>query len=95
MELMFLLVSSIVFVWIRIGYGNRHDDLVKIQRRLSMVNIGDVDQPTWKFSKNGVYNCAATWEVTRHKQQQVRWWRLIWFLLAIPRQAFILQLCFL
>lgn len=69
MKLIFLISSSSVvahknWIWQPV----RSDDLVKIQSRLSMVNIGDVDQPTWKFSKNGVYNCATTWEVIRHKQ---------------------------
>ena len=57
-----------------------------------MVEIGEFDLPTWMFSKHGVYNCAATQGVIQHKQQLVKWWRLIWLPLAIPRQAFILRL---
>lgn len=68
------------------------DDLVQIQSKLPMVAIGDFDHPTWMFFKHGVYNCAATWDVVQHKQQPIRWWRLVWFPLAIPQQAFILWL---
>jgi hypothetical protein len=66
--------------------------LVKIQNAWPMVDIGGVDFSTWNFSKKGVYNCAASWELIRHKQQIVEWWSLVWFSMAIPRQAFILWL---
>jgi len=45
------------------------DDLLKIQSKLSLVSMGDVDLPTWGVSKKGVYNCANTWNVIRHKQR--------------------------
>jgi hypothetical protein len=38
----------------------RFVDLVKIQSKLPMVEIGEFDLPTWMLSKHGVYNCAAT-----------------------------------
>jgi hypothetical protein len=55
----------------------------------------DHDQPTWSFSKKGSYNCSETWEYIRDKKLPIVWWRLIWFPLAIPRQAFILWLAVL
>jgi hypothetical protein len=68
----------------------RTEDLVKIQSKLLLVS--DCDLPTWSISKKGVFNCADTWEVIRHRHQQIQWWKAIWFLLAIPRQAFFLWL---
>jgi hypothetical protein len=70
----------------------RSEDLVKVQSQLPMVSIGENDQPTWSISTRGIYNCVETWEHIRYKLPQVTWWRLIWFSLAIPRQAFFLWL---
>jgi sensor domain CHASE-containing protein len=36
--------------------------------------------------------CSKTWEVIREKKQVVLWSKLVWFPLAIPKQAFILWL---
>jgi hypothetical protein len=59
---------------------------------LPLVSIGDCDLPTWSISEKGVFNCEDTWEVIRHRHRQVQWWKLIWFSLAIPRQAFFMWL---
>jgi hypothetical protein len=40
----------------------------------------------------GYYVSSNTWEVLRVKREQVEWWKLVWFPLAIPKQAFILWL---
>jgi hypothetical protein len=53
-------VSSII----RNGYwywpSARFDELVQIQCRLMVVEIGRVDTPVWK-SFTGIYSCSQTW----------------------------------
>jgi len=71
----------------------RSDLLVHIQSQLSLVMIGLDDQVIWK-AKNGVYNCAETWDTLRKKETVVEWWRLVWFPMAIPRHSFLLWLVF-
>jgi hypothetical protein len=71
----------------------RSDLLVHIQSQLSLVTIGLDDQVIWK-AKNGVYNCAETWDTLRKKETVVEWWRLVWFPMAIPRHSFLLWLVF-
>jgi hypothetical protein len=68
----------------------RSDDLVKIQSRLHEVKIGLQDKPLWTASKKGVYVSADTWELLREKREEAVWWKLVWFPLSIPKQAFIL-----
>jgi hypothetical protein len=68
--------------------------LVHIQSQLSSVNIGDVDQAIWVKSKNSRYSCWAAWEDIRENKPKVGWWRLVWFALAILKQAFFLCLVF-
>ncbi|XP_059435384.1 uncharacterized protein LOC132168417 [Corylus avellana] len=70
----------------------RSEALVDIQARLSEVCLGQFDKPIWLGSKKGVYVSAETWEALREKNTEVIWWKLIWFPLAIPKQAFILWL---
>jgi hypothetical protein len=48
--------------------------------------------PKWVISKLRKYSSSETWEALRERQMQVEWWKLIWFSLAIPKQAFILWL---
>jgi hypothetical protein len=55
-----------------------------------MVSIGDMDQPLHGVFQKRVHNCADTWNVIWHKQHTASRWRLIWYSLAIPRQALIL-----
>lgn len=65
----------------------RSDNLVLIQSKLPLVNIGEEDQPVWNASGKGVYSNANTWEALRVKHPKVPWWILIWFSIAIPKQA--------
>jgi hypothetical protein len=57
----------------------RSDNIVKIQSKLPLVNIGEMDQAIWGISKSGVYNCADTWRTIWHKQSPAIWWKLVWF----------------
>jgi hypothetical protein len=68
------------------------EDLVEIQSRLSLVEIGEKDVQKWVISKPGRYTNSETWETLRDRQMQMAWWKLIWFPLAIPKQAFVLWL---
>ncbi|XP_059455969.1 uncharacterized protein LOC132186126 [Corylus avellana] len=70
----------------------RSEALVDIQARLSEVCLGQFDKPVWTVSKKGVYDSAETWEALKKKNVEVVWWKLVWFPLAIPKQAFILWL---
>ncbi|XP_059441594.1 uncharacterized protein LOC132173929 isoform X2 [Corylus avellana] len=70
----------------------RSEALVDIQARLSEVCLGQCDKPVWTASKKGVFVSAETWEALRKKNVEVTWWKLVWFPLAIPKQAFILWL---
>jgi hypothetical protein len=67
----------------------RSDDLVEIQSRLNEVKLGLQDNPLWTASKKGIYVSADTWEFLREKRAEAVWWKLVWFPLAIPKQAFI------
>ena len=58
------------------------------QSKLSLISIGDSDQAVWIPSKSGHYTSAETWENIRAKLPVVKWWELIWFPQAIPRQSF-------
>jgi uncharacterized Zn-finger protein len=49
------------------------------------------DKATWIASKKGYYVSADTWQVLR-KKMEADWWKLVWFPLATPKQAFILWL---
>jgi hypothetical protein len=69
------------------------EGIVEIQSSLNEVIIGDADLPVWN-SSNGIYSCAATWEVLREKKPIVIWWKLVWFSIAIPKHSFILWLVF-
>ena len=70
----------------------RFEALVEIQARLSEISLDSMDKPIWTTSKKGYYVSSDTWEVLRVKKEQVEWWKLVWFPLAIPKQAFILWL---
>jgi hypothetical protein len=63
------------------------DDLVIIQSKLSLLNIGVEDQPRWNVSNKGIYNNSDTWEALWLKLPKGPWWRIIWFAMAIPNQA--------
>ena len=70
----------------------KSEALVKVQARLSEINLGSMNKPIWIASKKGYYVSSDTWEVLRVKKEQVEWWKLVWFPLAIPKQVFILWL---
>lgn len=59
---------------------------------LSLVEIGEKDSWKLMISKSGKYTSSETWDALRDWQMQVVWWKLIWFSLAIPKQAFVLWL---
>jgi hypothetical protein len=75
------------------GFGVRFDDLVAIQSQLSDVVIGDADVAVWD-SRNGTNSCADTWGKLRESLPVVKWWKLVWHPLAIPKYSFILWLTF-
>ncbi|XP_059439694.1 uncharacterized protein LOC132172241 [Corylus avellana] len=70
----------------------RSEALVEIQAGLSEISLGHVDQPIWTASRNGFFVSSDTWEALREKNELIDWWKLVWFPLAIPKQAFILWL---
>jgi hypothetical protein len=70
----------------------RSNDLVDIQARLPEVRIGTIDKPIWSGSRSNTYVSSDTWEMLRSRNSNVDWWHLVWFPLAIPKQAFILWL---
>jgi hypothetical protein len=76
----------------RFGRPARSEALVDIQSRLTEIRLGHCDNPIWTASRKGIYVSSDTWEALREKRDQIEWWRLVWFPLAIPKQAFILWL---
>ncbi|XP_059436965.1 uncharacterized protein LOC132170072 [Corylus avellana] len=70
----------------------RSEALVDIQTWLAEISLGSCDKPIWTASRKGVYVSSDTWEALRDKRDQIEWWKLVWFSLAIPKQAFILWL---
>jgi hypothetical protein len=70
----------------------RSEALVDIQTRLTEIKLGHCDNPIWIASRKGIYVSSDTWEALREKRDQIEWWKLVWFSLAIPKQAFILWL---
>lgn len=52
---------------------------MKIQSKLPIVSIDEIDQPVWSISKKALYTCAETWELIRYNLPQVDWWNIIWF----------------
>lgn len=65
------------------------DQLVEIQSNLFFVKIGEEDKLKWVISKSGKYVSSETWNTIWEKKSPVAWRKLIWFPLAIPKQAFI------
>lgn len=72
----------------------RSEALMHIQSQLPSVLFTGVDKAIWVSSKNLKYSCKAAWEDLRRKNPKVEWWSLVWYGLAIPKQAFILWLVF-
>jgi hypothetical protein len=70
----------------------RSEALVDIQTRLTEIKLGHCDKPNWIASRKGIYVSSDTWEALREKRDQIEWWKIVWFSLAIPKQAFILWL---
>ena len=70
----------------------RSKDLVHIKSQLHAMEIGELDQAVWIYSKKGLYSCAKTWEFIRLKCLKVSSWRVIWHYFSIPKHAFILWL---
>jgi hypothetical protein len=63
---------------------------VEIQSKLAEVRFGDGDHPILTISKKGDFVSSNTWQALREKKDQIEWWKLVWFPLAIPKHAFIL-----
>jgi hypothetical protein len=71
----------------------RSEEMVDLQSKQALVQVGVADIPEWVISKKGIYYCAETWEVIRTKHAEVKWWRPVWYpLAAISRHAFIFWL---
>jgi len=71
----------------------RSDDLVAIQSQLHDVEIGVDDMPIWD-SSDGKYSCADAWRKLRTVYPIVKWWKLVWSPLSIPKHSFFLWLVF-
>jgi len=54
--------------------------------------LGGEDQLIWE-SRNGKYSCADTWE-NMSRSQEVPWWKVVWWPMAIPKHSFFLWLLF-
>ena len=54
--------------------------------------MGVCDKPVWTASKKGSYVSSEAWEALREKRDEVIWWKMVWFPLAIPKHAFIMWL---
>ena len=65
---------------------------IEIQARLPEVRLGLHDKAIWTTSKKGCYVSSETWHILRKKKLEIDWWKLVWFPLAITKQAFILWL---
>ena len=50
------------------------------------------DKLVWTASKRDSYVSSKTSEVLREKREEAIWWKMVWFPLAIPKQAFIMWL---
>lgn len=53
---------------------------------------GDTDTTLWKQSEGqykAVFKTKQTWEFIRKEDQQVQWWRGVWFKHHIPKHAFL------
>jgi hypothetical protein len=66
---------------------------VDLQSKLPEVEVGTQDQPVWNCKK-GEYVCSETWEAIQMKGFPVKWWKLVWNYVAIPRHSFLLWLVF-
>jgi hypothetical protein len=49
----------------------RSEDMVDIQRKLSLIQIKESDKVVWALTATGIFNCAATWQHLRSKQIEV------------------------
>jgi hypothetical protein len=66
---------------------------VDLQSKLPEVEVGTQDQPVWNCKK-GEYVCSETWEAIQMKEFPVKWWKLVWNSVAIPRHSILLWLVF-
>ena len=48
------------------------------------LEIKDEDKARWSATRSGFYPSAATGNELRAKEDEVEWWRMLWFSLAIP-----------
>jgi hypothetical protein len=71
----------------------RSDQLVELQSKLPEVEIGEYDLPAWN-RKNGKYVCSETWDAIRKEEVRVKWWKVVWHSVAIPKHVFLLWLVF-
>lgn len=68
------------------------DFLVYIQSQLFKVVLEAEERAIWVTSKGESFTCRDTWDSFRSMKPLVDWCDLVWFHLAIPRQAFFLWL---
>jgi hypothetical protein len=73
----------------------RSEALVNVQSKLPLVQIGEEDKAAWVPSKKECYSSRDTWEAIGSRKPIVEWWKLVWFSLAIPKQAFHSLACYL
>lgn len=55
------------------------------------MKIGEVSKAVWVI-KEECYSSSDTWEAVQNRKPIVEWWKLVWFGIPIPKQAFILWL---
>ncbi|KAK7854821.1 disease resistance protein rpp8 [Quercus suber] len=48
------------------------------------LEIKDEDKARWSATRSGCYPSAATGNELRAQEDEVEWWRMLWFSLAIP-----------
>ena len=77
------IVKNKTWVW----KFERSVDLVNIQSQLSLVEFKDQDEAMWTATKSDSYSCAATCNEFRNKEDEVDWWRLLWFSLTLLPQT--------
>ena len=67
----------------------KSNEIVAIQNKLRLVEIGGENQPMWLLSQTGKFNFAMTWCDVRLKKPEISWRKLTWFPIATSKHDFI------
>lgn len=72
------------------SFQEKLDSVLKnIHSQLCSLELKDEDKAIWLASASGKFSCAAAFEEIRDKSQVVKYWKLVWLNLSIPKHAFI------